>query len=218
MPRNPAFYFHSAAFLLQGKHKFSQFLCRFCKISLSPSSSVCALNAGTKGWFCPAVEGGLPEEASSGREVGRAQEARWRHLSAHRCNKSGSWDGEAFCITRPFPAFSAMVLQGRVPAPATAASPGNPSGLQILRPHPRPAEPETLGAGSRDPFEQILQVISRPAGVGESLLKPWDSKSHPTVASGSPLEMLNRKLSPRPAESRPSFPQASQAILPTLKV
>lgn len=157
-------------------------------------------------------------KAHLGREVERAREAQWRHLSAHRCNKSGSWDGDAFCITWPLPAFSAMVLQGCVPAPAAAAaSPGNPLGLQILRPHPRPAEPETLGVGSRDPFEQIFQVIPRPSGMGASLRDTWDSKSHPGAASGSPLEMQTRKLPPRPAESRPSFPQASQAILPAVK-
>lgn len=114
MPRNPAFYFHSTAFLLQGKHKFSQFLCRFCKISLSPSSSVYALRAGVRGWFRPATEGGLAEEASCRESGGKG------------AGRPGSWDGGTVCVTRPHPAVSAVLLEVWFPGPSVTASPWEP--------------------------------------------------------------------------------------------
>lgn len=141
MPRNPAFYFHSAAFLLQEKHKFSQFLCRFCRISLSPSGSVCVLKKGTKGWFHPAVEGGLPRE---------------RLLWGERWEGHGKPSGDTCQCSGVISQGAGM---GRLCAPiallrgATLHRPqqchlGTHLGLQFLKLHPRPAEPQTLGVGS----------------------------------------------------------------------
>lgn len=41
----------------------------------------------------------------------------------------------------------ALILSA-VPGPATSASPENLFEMQVIRPHPRPAEPESLGQSS----------------------------------------------------------------------
>lgn len=90
MPRNPAFYFHSAAFLLQGKHKFSRFLCRFCKISLFPSSSVYIyIHTPSRGGGlvlpCDERESHIEKLIQGEMEGGKEQEAQRRDTwSAHR--------------------------------------------------------------------------------------------------------------------------------------
>lgn len=81
MPRNPAFYFHSAAFLLQGKHKFGRFLCRFCKNSLSPSCSADLCDARTEGWFC--LEVGVGLGLIQGETKGRNRGPMESHLVCH---------------------------------------------------------------------------------------------------------------------------------------
>lgn len=110
MPGNPAFYFHSAAFLLQGKHKFGRFLCRFCKISVSPSNSLYVLSMGDGGMVLPCRRWSVSQrKPQPGRDVGKEQEAQWRDTQLAQRVRQLGWGG--LCITWPHPSFSARILQ-----------------------------------------------------------------------------------------------------------
>lgn len=118
VPGNPAFYFHSAAFLLQGEHKFSCFLCRFCKISLSPSSCCVDIHTGCRdeemqgcrdegieGWVHPVMKGRLGAEASSRERWGRKkeQDTMENPWSSHCCPGVREVGGCLYHVATPQP-------------------------------------------------------------------------------------------------------------------